>query len=54
MDKCPCDSKPCGQVAYINGMGLSGGDMAERGMVQEMHKISLRCHFVGTVSLDMR
>ena len=53
-DKRRRESRPCGEVACINGLGLGGGDGDESGAVQELHKIRLRRHFVGTVILNMR
>ena len=49
-----CDSMPCGEVACINGLGPGGGDGAESSVVQELHEIGVCCHFVGTVSLNIR
>ena len=54
VDKLQCESRPCVEVDCINGLGPGGGVRAESGAVQELHKIGLRRHFAGTVSLDMR
>ena len=48
------ESRPCGEVACINGLGPGGCDGAESGAVQELHEIGLRRHVLGTVSLNMR
>ena len=47
------ESRPCVEVACINGLVPGGDDGAESGAVQELHEIGLRRHFVGTVSLNM-
>ena len=46
-------SRPFGEVACINGLCPVRGDGDESSAVQELHKISLRRHFVGTVILNM-
>ena len=53
-DEHRCESRPCGKEACVNVLGPGGGDGDESGAVQELYKISLRRHFVGTVSLNMR
>ena len=47
------ESRTCGEVSCINGLGPGGGDRAENSAVQELHEIFLRRHFGGTVSLKI-